>query len=284
MNPAPELAEMLDLRRTGEQQYEADNLPGPSPVVFGGQILAQAVSAACRTVPDKELKNLHTVFARGGAPDQPLEFDIKVLQRGRAFASLTIAVRQGDRLCAQSTALLHDPEPDLIRYQSKSPDVAAPRETAARPGSHDWWEVRVVDEVDLYDPDAIGPPELDVWSRFIGAPDEPFASQALLAFASDGFLIATAMRPHGGVGQSMSHRTISTSVVAQTLSFHEPFRADEWLLLHHESPYAGRGRSFGRADVFAEDGRFVASYAQENMIRSFPEGHGESGPGGRAKY
>src|ERR1700692_2970013 len=105
MNPAPELAEMLDLRSTGEQQYEADNLPGSSPVVFGGQILAQAVSAACRTVPDKELKNLNTVFARGGAPDQPLEFDVQVIQQGRAFASLTIAVRQGDRLCAHSTAL-----------------------------------------------------------------------------------------------------------------------------------------------------------------------------------
>jgi acyl-CoA thioesterase-2 len=284
MTVAPELAMMLGLRSTGEDRYEADNLPGPSPVVFGGQILAQAVSAACRTVPDKELKNLHTVFARGGAPDRPLEFDIRVIQRGRAFASITMAIRQGDRLCAQSTALLHDPEPDLIRHEARPPTVPAPLDTPARSGSHDWWEVRVVDDVDLYDPEAVGPPRLDVWSRFVGAPDEPFAGQALLAFASDGFLIATAMRPHQGVGQSMSHRTISTSVVAQTLSFHGRFDPDEWLLLHHESPHAGRGRSFGRADVFAEDGRMVASYAQENMIRSFPEGQGDPGEGSRAKY
>ena len=238
MNPAPELVEMLDLRSTGEQQYEAHNLPGPSPVVFGGQILAQAVSAAYRAVPDKELKNLHTVFARGGAPDQPLEFDVKVLQQGRAFASLTIVVRQGDRLCAESTALLHEPEPDLIRYQSTFPDVVAPRETAARPGSHDWWEVRIVDDVDLYDPDAIGPPDLDVWSRFIGVPDEPFASQALLASHRTDFS-STAMRSLTGRRVVHVAPTISTTVVAQTLSFHEPFRADEWLLLHHESPYAG---------------------------------------------
>ena len=192
-------------------------------------------------------------------------------------------MRQGDRLCAQSTALLHDPESDLIRHAPSIPDVTAPRETKARPGSHDWWEVRIVDDVDLYDPDAVGPPQLDVWSRFTGVPDKPYANQALLAFASDGFLIATAMRPHEGIGQSMSHRTISTSVVAQTLNFHEPFKAEEWLLLHHESPYAGRGRSFGRADVFAEDGRLVASYSQENMIRNFPEGHGAP-EGDRAKY
>src|ERR1700692_2563959 len=161
MTVAPEVAKMLSLRSIGELQYEGDNLPGPSPVVFGGQILAQAVAAACRTVPDKEIKNLHTVFARGGAPDQPLEFDVQVIQQGRAFASLTIAVRQGDRLCAQSTALLHDPEPDLIRHEARSPEVTAPLDTPARSGSHDWWEVRVVDDVDLYDPDAVGPPRLD---------------------------------------------------------------------------------------------------------------------------
>jgi acyl-CoA thioesterase len=278
-----ELTDMLSLRSTGDGQYAADNLPGPAPVVFGGQILAQTVAAASQTVPDKQLKNLHTVFARGGAPDQPLEFDVQPLQNGRAFASLTIAVRQGDRLCAQSTALLHDPESDLIRHGSTFPGVTAPRQTRARPGSHEWWEIRIVDDVDLYDPNAVGPPQLDVWSRFVDVPDHPYSSQALLAFASDGFLIATAMRPHKGIGQSMSHRTISTSVVAQTVSFHESFSADEWLLLHHESPFAGRGRSFGRADVFTEDGRLVASYAQENMIRNVPEGHGNP-EGGRAKY
>jgi acyl-CoA thioesterase II len=98
------------------------------------------------------------------------------------------------------------------------------------------------------------------------------ASQALLAFASDGFLIATAMRLHKGVGQSLAHVTISTSVVAQTISFHEPFDAREWLLLAHRSSYAGRGRSHGQADVFTEDGRLVASYTQDNIIRHMPAG------------
>ena len=73
------------------------------------------------------------------------------------------------------------------------------------------------------------------------------------------------------MGQALAHVTISTTVMAQTLSFRERFRADEWLLLAHHSPYAGRGRSYGRADVFTEDGHLVASYAQENMIRNFPE-------------
>jgi acyl-CoA thioesterase II len=135
----------------------------------------------------------------------------------------------------------------------------------------------------MQDPNQVGPPELYVWSRFSQVPAGLAASQALLAFASDGFLIATAMRPHPGVGQALAHVTISTSVVAQTISFHEPFDAGGWLLLAHRSPYAGRGRSYGEADVFSEDGRLVASYTQENIIRHMPDGQAPTS-GQRAKY
>jgi acyl-CoA thioesterase II len=133
-------------------------------------------------------------------------------------------------------------------------------------------ELRFVDDVDINDPALIGPPELDVWSRFPDAPADPVTNQALLAYATDGFLIATAMRPHEGVGQALAHTAISTTVLSHTLTFHEPVDASAWLLLAHESPYAGRGRSYGRANVFTEDGALVASYVQENMIRDFPKG------------
>ena len=79
-----------------------------------------------------------------------------------------------------------------------------------------------------------------MWTRFAGAPDDPTIDQALLAFATDGFLIGTAMRPHAGVGQAQAHVTVTTGVVSHTLTFHEPFAAREWLLLSHHSPYAGR--------------------------------------------
>jgi acyl-CoA thioesterase II len=277
------LARLLGLEEPGRHCYRARNLPGPSPVVFGGQILAQTVVAAARSAPGRELKSLHTVFVRGAAPDRPLELDVDVLQDGRTFATLSVSVCQGDRLCARSLALLHAPEADLIRHAAAPPEVSPPDQTPARPVSHPWWDLRVVGDVDFSDPDQVGPPELPVWSRFRDVPAEPSAGQALLAFASDGFLIATAMRPHKGVGQALAHVTISTTVMAHTLSFHQPFRADEWLLLAHHSPWAGRGRSHGRADVFTETGRLVASYAQENMIRGFPEGHLPP-PGQRARF
>jgi acyl-CoA thioesterase-2 len=276
------LSEMLTLEPLGDGRYRAPNLPGPAPVVFGGQILAQAVVAASIEAPGKELKSLHTVFARGASPEQPLEILVEPIQEGRTLTTLSISFVQGGKIGARCTALLHTPEPDLIRHGAPMPSVTAPADTKPRGASHSWWEVRVVDDVDLLDPAAVGPAELFVWSRFSDLPETPMAQQALLAFASDGFLIATAMRPHEGVGQSMAHVSISTSVVAQTIDFHEPFRASEWLLLAHSSPYAGRGRSYGRADVFTEAGRLVASYAQENIVRNFPEGQ-QPAPGTRAK-
>jgi acyl-CoA thioesterase len=82
---------------------------------------------------------------------------------------------------------------------------------------------------------------------------------------------------------SLAHVSISTSVITQTLAFHDDFFAGDWLLLAHHSPHAGRGRSFGRADVFTQDGRLVASYEQENMIRAFTADR-RPAPGERSKY
>ena len=90
------------------------------------------------------------------------------------------------------------------------------------------------------------------------------------------------MRPHPGVGQSMAHVSISTSVLTHTLTFHEPVDASQWHLLAHESPYAGRGRSYGRANIFTTDGRLVGSFVQDNMVRAFPDGQQPSG--GRSKF
>jgi len=244
---------------------------GGGSVVFGGQILGQTVIAASRTQPAKEVKSLHTIFARGARGDQPLEIDVEEMHGGRAFGSVTVTVRQGDRICARSLVLLHTPDPDLIRHADTPPKVAAPDEMPER-GQAPWWEMRYDESVDIMDPAAVGPPTLDVWTRFPGAPDDPAISQALLAYASDGFLIATAMRPHEGVGQSLAHRTVSTTVLTQTISFHEPFAASDWLLLAHEAPFAGRGRSYGRANVFTTDGAMVASYVQDNMVRAYPAG------------
>jgi acyl-CoA thioesterase-2 len=267
----------------GRAQFTATSLDEGHGVVFGGQLLAQSIVAAASTMPDKQVKSLHTVFARGAGVGAPLDIEVEVLHQGRALGSASVTVRQGDRVCTRSTALLHAPDPDLIRHEPPMPDAGSPDDLERRP-TPPWWDVRIVGEVDISDPALVGPAELGVWTRFPDAPtDDQTVAQALLAYASDGFLIATAMRPHEGVGQSQAHVTISTTVLSHTLTFHEPFDASRWLLLWHDSAYAGRGRSYGKADVFTEDGHLVASYVQENMIRDFPEGQAPP-TGGRSKH
>ena len=259
------LVASLQLEPDGDGRYRAGNVGEGHGVIFGGQLLAQSVVAGLAGDPDKRVKTVHTIFARAGSPDAPVEITVDRIHSGRAMGSATVTFAQGDRLIARSMVLLSADEPDFIRHADPAP--AAPSPAESRAGGEGAWEVRVAGDADISDPEQVGPPDLDVWTRFVGAPDDPVVDQALLAYATDGFLIGTAMRPHEGVGQSQSHRTLSTGVLSHTLTFHEPFSAGDWLLLSHHSAHAGHGRCYGRGDVFLEDGTLVASFVQDAMIR-----------------
>jgi acyl-CoA thioesterase len=280
---AIDLIDALDLDAVGENRFRATNVASTGGVVFGGQLLAQSIVAAARALPGKDVKSIHMVFARGASDAVPLDIDVDPMHDGRSFGSVAVTVRQGDRLCTRSLVLASAAEPDLIRHAASPPPAGEPERAPRTSTEEASWQIRVVDGVDISDPGAVGPAELLVWSCFSGGPHDLVTSQAMLGFASDGFLIGTAMRPHPGVGQALAHRSISTSVISHTLTFHEPFDAGRWLLLAHESPYAGRGRSYGRAHVFDEAGAMVASFVQENMIRDYPQG-AQPGSGTTAKY
>jgi acyl-CoA thioesterase II len=260
------IVDSLALEPVGEDRYRACNVDTGHNVVFGGQLMAQSVVAGALGHDGKTVKTLHTVFARAAAPDAPVEIAVDRVHAGRALASSTVTISQGERICTRSMVLLSAEEPDLIRHADVN-RAAATAPGATAPGTGEW-EVQIVGDINLADPDQVGPPELEVWTRFEGAPQDALKSQALLAFATDGFLIGTAMRPHPGVGQAQAHVSISTGVLSHTLTFHEPFSAAKWLLLAHRSTHAGHGRSYGRAEVFADDGQLVASFVQDAMIRA----------------
>jgi acyl-CoA thioesterase-2 len=267
------LVEALQLEPAGDGRYRGQNVDIGHNVVFGGQLMAQALVAGQLGHDGKTAETLHVVFARAARPDVPLDIVIEPMHAGRTLASSTVTISQGERLCVRAVVLLTADEPDVIRHADPAPAGLAPPADDDGPAD---WQVSVVDDVDVSDPALVGPPDLDVWTRFPGAPDDPVTNQALLAFATDGFLIGTAMRPHAGVGQSQAHVTLTTGVLSHTLSFHEPTAADGWLLLRNHSAYAGRGRTHGSAQVFDAGGALVASYVQDAMVRS----KGDGAPGG----
>jgi len=275
MEPGNELAALLESLRLEELaplRFRAAHAPGSAGVVFGGQIMAQAIAAAVGVQPGKPVKTLHTVFARGATVDEDMDVEVEEILAGRAFGSLTVTFRQHGKTCARSQVLLSALEPDLVRHAVASDPVAGPdAAVVVGPYGHAGpWENRVVGGIDVALPEQEHPARLSVWSRWPGAPRNDVVSQQLLAWASDPWFIGISLLPHRGFGQSQAHHDFSTGVITHTLTFHEPFHAGDWLLLAQEVPHAGGGRAYGRAQVFTEDGRLVASYVQDAMARHFP--------------
>jgi acyl-CoA thioesterase len=266
--------EALALEPVSDGRFRAANLQSGHGVVFGGQLLAQSVIAGRRWQEDKAVKTVHTVFARGAAPDKGLDITVEPLHAGRSVASCTVTVSQEDRACTRSLVLLSADDDEVLRHADPPRAAGTPDDLGGQVRSQGAWEVGIVGGVDLNDPAEVGPPELDVWVRFVGAPDDPAVDQALVAYSTDGFLIGTAMRPHVGVGQSQAHVSLSTGVLSHTITFHEPCPARDWHLIEHRSTYAGRGRTYGRGDIFRADGQLAASFVQDAMVRARAGGPG----------
>lgn len=270
-----DLLAALDLTETGPGTYGAPYDPQATgrQIVFGGELLGQAIVAASRAMPTKRVKSVQTIFARGVHTAAPVDIHVEPMHDGRNLGSATVTFTQEDRLCARGLVLLDVREPDLVRHQPDMPAVVPPDPSSAIADALAAPETIIVGDVDVHDPASTGPAALQLWVRFRGAPDDdPAVARALLAYATDGWLIATAMRPHAGIGQSMAHREVSTGVVSHALVFHDDVDAARWLLLDHESVFAGGGRCYGSANVFTEAGSLVASFTQEALLRHFPAG------------
>jgi acyl-CoA thioesterase len=281
------LPPLLQLQPVGAHLYEGAPEHGGSAedlrrnVVFGGQILAQMIMAAHvdrneDRADDKEVKSIHAIFARAGDYTQPIQYEVERMHDGRTLGSDTVTFAQGGRVMSRGVILWSKDEPDLIRHTAnvEMPSVAGPEDGANRPDGRVFPGAvgRIVDGINTWsDDEPLRPPVQNVWTRY----DHdyfPVANQAILSWATDGYLIGTAMLPHPGYNEGHAHKKISTGVVAHTLNFHDRFRGDEWLLMANESIWAGRGRTHGRCNIWTQDGRLVATYTQDNLVRGFGDG------------
>jgi acyl-CoA thioesterase len=280
---ATALPPMLELEAVGPHRYAArpEHSGERRNVVFGGQILAQMIMAAHRDRSterenDKEVKSIHAVFARAGDYTAPIEYEVDAMHRGGTLGSDTVTFSQHGDVMSRGLILWSRPEPDLIRHTAvvAMPAVAPPDDPTGRPDGRVFPGATglIVDGIDTWREDEpVREPVQNVWTRFDLASDDPVAHQAVLSWATDGYLIGTAMLPHAGYHEGQAHRTISTGVVSHTVSFHEEFDVSEWLLLAHESVWAGRGRTHGRCNVWTRDGRLVATFTQDNLVRAFAD-------------
>ena len=234
--------------------------------VFGGQILAQTILAATAAASEgKEVKSLAQLFPREGHSDNPMVYAVTKHQEGRTFASTGVVATQADKTVSVATISMHTPEDGTAR-QNDAPDAGKPESAIATDLGMIPWETRVVDGVDLSDR-TVGPASYRFWMRTPALPDSGALHQALLAYATDLTIIGTALRPADGLSQADTMTKFHSAVTSHSLWFHQPLRVDEWLLIDQVSPVFAGSRAFGRGDVWSLDGRLVASFAQESMIR-----------------
>ena len=253
---------------------------GGRQVVDGSQILAQSLVTASKALPGRTVRSAHALFVSAADPANQLEFYVTPVRAGRSFASATVTVRQGDRTCATSTVLLDYPQPDVIRRDrwtgppTAGPEAAYPADMPMRGR-----RLRLEGVREHNSPDEVGPPIVDAWLRYDTVPQRDDLRRALLAHFTGHLSISTTMRAHPGIGTSQAHHTLSTAVMGIGVSFHDPVQWDGWIRYHHESTYVGAGMSYVRGQVLTEEGRLVASFTQDAMIRAFaPNGSATSVP------
>jgi acyl-CoA thioesterase-2 len=228
------------------------------------------LAATAAAADGKEVKSLTQLFPREGQSDLPMRYAVTKHQEGRTYASSGVVATQVDdtgreKTVSVATVSLHTPDEGPLR-QDDAPAVGKPEAATETDLGMIPWETRIVDGADLSDR-AVGPASYRFWMRTPAVPDVPALHQALLAYATDLTIIGTALRPSEGLSQADTMTRFHSAVTSHSLWFHQPLRVDEWLLVDQVSPVVAGSRAFGRGDVWSSDGRLVASFAQESMIR-----------------
>lgn len=261
----------LRMSEVSEGRFEGPNLDLDYHRIFGGQILAQSIASLAAACPSKVLKSFTQLFPREGDTAAPMTYSVQALQDGRTFATYSIIANQGGvggKVVSTTSASLHVPESGL-EAQITMTEAGQPEDAPLAQLGMIPWVCRVVDGIDLATHESL-PQRYRFWTRTPALPaelDHSWAHQALLAYATDLTLIGTALLPIEGMSQADTGTKLHTAVTSHTMWFHTPFRVDEWLLVSQYSPTLTGGRAFGRGDVWTQDGRLVASFAQEAMVR-----------------
>ena len=250
--------------------------------VYGGQVLAQAINAALRTVsPERKVHSLHAFFLRPGNPDAPIIYDVDPIRDGKSFTTRrVVAIQNGKAIFNASMSfqivekgLEHQTDmPDvpgpnglvsdaeyLQRLAKTHPNLVTPAMKLALP-----IEIRRINPLDPMAPKKVKP-ETGLWMRAKGElGSDPITHQSMLAYLSDYYFMATALLPHG---ISIIDSKVQGASLDHLLYFHDDLKADEWLYYHMYSPVASGGRGLNRGTIYSQDGRLVASTVQEGLIR-----------------
>ena len=279
-DPLRTVLDALDLEQTDTDTFTGPNLTQPGGRVFGGQVLAQSLLAAARTVgADRPPHSVHGYFLRAGDVDAPITFVVERMRDGRSFtARRTHALQNGAPILAM-TASFQERQPGL-EHTDSPPTSAPPPESVpsavdvlgavAHPVAEFWtqtnaFDLRHVEESIYLDPPAVATDRQMAWMRARGpVPDDQVLHRALLAYACDQVMLEPLLRRHG---LSWATEGLSIASLDHAMWWHRDVAVDQWLLYVQSAPTSQGGRGLGAARVYDTDGNLVATIAQEGMLR-----------------
>lgn len=276
-----DLIALLDIEPLEVDLFRGQGSGGETPTrIFGGQVIAQALNAAYKTVEGRLCHSLHAYFMRPGDPSIPVIYEVDRARDGGSFTTRRVVAIQHGKQIFNLAASFHKAEKGW-HHQHPMPEAKGPEGLEDRDQIRERYrdrvpekyhatffrqspvEMRPVDPRDLFAPEPVDDRNA-LWFRISGAQADQPMQHCLLAYVSDMNLLGSALRPHG---QTWFTGQVMTASLDHAMWFHAPVEVDNWHLYSLDSPWTGGARGFTRGLIYAGDGTLVASTAQEGLVR-----------------
>jgi acyl-CoA thioesterase-2 len=276
------LVELLTLEKLEKGLFRGQSWDLGFRVLFGGQVLGQALAAAQLTLPEGRVTHsFHSYFLLPGDANMPVVFDVEIVRDGRSFSSRRVKAIQNGKNIFFMTASFQTPEKGLEHQYADMPKVPPPEDLdsdlkvlgnnpnkagsiSESAGYHKPINMRTVDFIDSSQA-IVQEPKRYIWMKAQEVLSGNInLNQVMLAYASDYHFLSTALNPHG---VSTGDKNIRMATIDHSMWFHHPFDFDDWLLYCAESPFSGGARGLVRGQFFNRDGKLVASTMQEGLVR-----------------
>ncbi|MRJ10669.1 acyl-CoA thioesterase II [Ornithobacterium rhinotracheale] len=282
MKEVSSLQQLIKMDQLDEFTFLGENYSIGSPIVFGGQVLAQGLYAMSQSVPEERIAHsLHGYFILPGDLTKPIRYEVEFVRDGGSFSTRRVKALQDDKIIFFMGASFQKVE-EGYEHQIQMPKVPQPDELYSWDDMYEQLKDHLpramkqflsIERPFIFKPTVLEnvlerkprEPNYSVWFKIKGETENnPLMNRAILSYVSDYNLLTTALRPHAHVAD-MSNTQLAT--IDHAMWFHQEANINEWYLYSVDSPIASNARGFVRGSIFSQDGKLVASVAQEGLLR-----------------
>jgi len=284
MTSVTDLLDLLTLEKINDTEFNGISKTIGSPIVFGGQVLAQALNAASRTITNNRvLHSMHAYFLEPGNLELPITYNVNLVRDGGSFSVRRVTAHQNEQTIFILSASFHKKEEGYNHQIEIKTNIKQPEELLSWTGILKEYgdflpkSLKAFFEVDRpveFKPTEIVnpldkkdlPPFNDVWFKLKGDASglDLATKQQILTYISDYNILISTLNPHASKAHWGNTQTASLD---HSMWYFRDFDFDDWLLYSIESPNASNARGFARGNIFTRNGKLIASVTQEGLMR-----------------